>query len=169
MILVVCALRKEFVSKKHSVLYTGIGKLNASHFLTKFLSENKKIKTVINYGTAGGLKDNKNHLLECGSFYNVGFSNPLALDQQEFIITNPTLNSICSVNEFCTNTENLKKYNCVDMEAYALAYVCKKMNVFFRCYKYITDIVGEEEQYNNWEQNINKGTELFNKKLKNYE
>ena len=65
--------------------------------------------------------------------------------------------------------ENLKKYNCVDMEAYALAYVCKKMNVLFRCYKYITDIVGEEEQYNNWEQNINNGTELFNKKLKDYE
>jgi len=168
MILVVCALQKEFVYEDYSILYTGIGKLNASYFLTKFLSENKNITTVINYGTAGGLKSKKNYFLECGRFYNIGFKNPTTPEEQEFIITDSTLNSICSVNEFCTNTEKLKKYNCVDMESYALAYVCKQMNIPFKCYKYITDIVGEKQQYNNWEQNINNGTELFKKKLSAY-
>ena len=163
MILVVCALQEEFVCENYSILYTGIGKLNASYFLTKFLSENKNISTVINYGTAGGLRDKKNYLLECGQFYNIGFENPITPEKQEFIITDSTLNSICSVNKFCTNTETLKNYNCVDMEAYALAHVCKQMNIPFKCYKYITDIVGEEQQYNNWERNINNGSELFKK------
>ena len=54
------------------------------------------------------------------------------------------------------------------MEAYALAHVCKQMNIPFKCYKYITDIVGEEQQYNNWERNINNGSELFKKELNTY-
>ena len=57
---------------------------------------------------------------------------------------------------------------CIRDRAYALAYVCKQMNIPFKCYKYITDIVGEEQQYNNWEQNINNGSELFKKELYAY-
>ena len=169
MILVVCALKEEFFFENHLTLYTGIGKLNASYFLTKFLSENKNITTVINYGTAGGFKRNKKQLLECGRFYNLGFSNPQYHNKQEFIITDPLLNSICSVNAFCKEQQQLKNYNCVDMEAYALAYVCQQMNVNFKCYKYITDVVGESTQYSKWQQNINDGYELFNEKLKLYE
>jgi adenosylhomocysteine nucleosidase len=47
----------------------------------------------------------------------------------------------------------------VDMEAYAIAHVCKRMNVQFTCYKYITDYVGTPHQADTWQKNVANGAE----------
>jgi adenosylhomocysteine nucleosidase len=47
----------------------------------------------------------------------------------------------------------------VDMEAYAIAHVCKQMNVNFVCYKYITDYVGTPNQADAWRKNVAIGAE----------
>ena len=52
------------------------------------------------------------------------------------------------------------KFNCVDMEAYALAKVCGYMNKDFICYKYISDDADGEAD-SDWQQNVAGGEELF--------
>ena len=48
----------------------------------------------------------------------------------------------------------------VDMESYAIAKVCKIKNVFFECYKYVSDYTNEQSG-NDWDENVQKGAKLF--------
>ena len=50
------------------------------------------------------------------------------------------------------------------MEAYAIAKVCKRYDVNFKCYKYITDYTNQESK-NNWQANVSKGKPYFLDKL----
>ncbi|RYY59567.1 MAG: T9SS type A sorting domain-containing protein [Chitinophagaceae bacterium] len=54
------------------VLYTGVGKINAAHHLTKALverrSKNQFINLVLNFGTAGSSKFATHSLVECTTF-----------------------------------------------------------------------------------------------------
>jgi len=52
------------------------------------------------------------------------------------------------------------------MEAYAIARVCKKYDVDFRCFKYISD-KADENAASDWRENIKKGNELFQTMLYN--
>lgn len=52
----------------------------------------------------------------------------------------------------------------VDMEAYALARVCRDFGVNFRCFKYISDSADENAQ-DSWQKNIQNGQKLFQKWL----
>ena len=54
----------------------------------------------------------------------------------------------------------------VDMEAYAIARVCKKYDVDFKCFKYISD-KADENAASDWRENIKKGNELFQTMLYN--
>ena len=57
------------------------------------------------------------------------------------------------------------KVDIVDMEAYALAKVCKLENINFRCFKFISDNADETAKAD-WVKNCKKGAELFKHKLK---
>ena len=48
----------------------------------------------------------------------------------------------------------------VDMEAYAIAKVCKKEKIKFRCFKYISDNA-DSNSSNDWKKNLKKGSYLF--------
>ncbi|MGB0299499.1 MAG: hypothetical protein ACPGC3_08575, partial [Paracoccaceae bacterium] len=48
----------------------------------------------------------------------------------------------------------------VDMEAYAIAKVCKKLMMPFKCYKYVTDLA-DENAANDWQSNVSKGEKEF--------
>ena len=56
--------------------------------------------------------------------------------------------------------------DCVDMEAYALAKVCLSFGVSFKCMKFISDIIGQGDQKNDWEANKALGVEMFESSLK---
>ena len=58
-------------------------------------------------------------------------------------------------------------YDVVDMEAFAIAKVCKMNHVNFLCYKYITDYLNKEG-YNDWKSNISKGQTYFISKINDY-
>lgn len=158
MILVVCALQEEFVSNDYNILYTGIGKVSATYNLTKTLLTNKNIKLVVNYGTAGSINTKKNNIIECGNFY---ISNFFDKNKIQCISTKKDLNKVYCVDTFCTDKNKFKDYDCVDMESYALAYVCNQFGIKFKCFKYISDNLGEKDQHISWKQNINKGSDLF--------
>ena len=75
-ILIVCALEIETQGqlKDYRVLYTGVGKVNATLELTKALQSAhlhylpEMPKLVINYGTAGSRKIKKKRLVDCTKF-----------------------------------------------------------------------------------------------------
>ena len=58
--------------------------------------------------------------------------------------------------------KNKLEINCdiVDMEAYALAKICKVCNIEFKCFKYISDYANEESS-NDWIENCHKGASEF--------
>ena len=55
----------------------------------------------------------------------------------------------------------------VDMEAYALAKVCKLELIKFRCFKYVSDNA-DENAPNEWLENCKKGAKLFQNNLKQF-
>ena len=58
--------------------------------------------------------------------------------------------------------KNKLEINCdiVDMEAYALAKICKVNDIEFKCFKYISDYANDESS-NDWIENCNKGAGKF--------
>jgi adenosylhomocysteine nucleosidase len=53
----------------------------------------------------------------------------------------------------------------VDMEAYAIAKVCKKHNIEFLCYKFVSD-GANEDSLNDWRTTVSQGQEYYINKLK---
>ena len=68
-------------------------------------------------------------------------------------------------DKFVTSTPKLKT-DIVDMEAFAIAKVCKLKNIDFRCFKFISDNADSEAK-NDWVDNVSRGTKLFIEKISN--
>ena len=68
--IIVTALPSELPeAQPERILFTGVGKLNATYVLTRYLVNHPEIKTVINYGTAGGAHQvSKGELVKCTTF-----------------------------------------------------------------------------------------------------
>ena len=130
--IVVTALAGELPdAAPEQILFTGVGKVNATHVLTRYLERHPEIKTVINYGTDGLICRTQDQFIE----------NFEALDLFEHLVAG-------------------NKFNIVDMEAYALAKVCAMMNRDFICYKFVSDSA-DENAANDWHKNVANGEHLF--------
>lgn len=185
--LIVTALQSELPEAAPEVmLFTGVGKINATHALTQYLVRNKHIRRVINYGTAGaayGVK--KGELVKCTSFLQGDMDCSLITDGAGVtfaddkavagVLNFGTDGAVCRTqDQFVTDLDALdmfqhllegRKFNCVDMEAYALAKVCAYMDRDFICYKYISDDADSSAD-DEWEENVHKGEPLFYEALK---
>jgi adenosylhomocysteine nucleosidase len=152
--------------------HTGVGKINATYNLTKIINKYKP-KEVINFGTAGALDKELNGIIECTKFYQrdmdvTGLMN-LKIGQTPFdeikeIINSNDGYSCGSGDNFVTSSIPIK-VDVVDLEAYALAKVCKLENIKFRCFKFISDNA-DETANSDWIENCEKGAKLFKHKLK---
>ena len=172
-ILIVSALRQE-LSDIDDVLYTGVGKVNATYKLTELLTRvygKDRFDLVINYGTAAS--KTYSGLVDCTKFiqrdmdatpmgFNIGetpFDNePSMIDFSH--IKNPiNKNLTCYTGDsFVTDIQYM---DVVDMEAYALAKTCRNFGIDFVSYKYISD----DGNADDWEKNCGKGTKEFKKLL----
>ena len=186
-ILIVCALEEETSSKLSdwSVIYTGVGKVNATYELTAELFFQMKLskvpKLVINFGTAGSREIPIYTLVDCTKFIQrdmdktaLGFIKgetafetdiPIMLDFSH--IDNPiNKNYVCgSGDNFVEDiSKEIEHIDVFDMEAYALAKVCYKVGIDFVSFKYITDNVNEKSA-NHWKENCSKGVNEFKKIL----
>ena len=183
-ILIVCALEEETNGKldDYNVIYTGVGKVNATYELTAELFFQMKLskvpKLVINFGTAGS-KDIPIHtLVKCTKFIQRDMNTiPLGTrlgetPYEEDIPVSISFDSdgyICGTGDNFVEDVNEEMYSDVfDMEAYALAKVCYKTGIDFISYKYITDNVNEKSA-NDWKENCSKGIEEFKKILEYYD
>ena len=184
-ILIVCALEIETQKKlkDYDVLYTGVGKVNATFSLTrKFgkLGSYIPYSLVINYGTAGSRKIKKGKLVDCTKFIQrdmdvtgLGFmkgETPFEDDPPIIIETPKDVYNPIGRKATCGSGDNFveDKTNyygeVVDMEAYALAKVCYLYDVPFISFKYITD-GADEQAHEDWESNLADGIEIFEEEV----
>ena len=186
--LIVCALEAETQDqlKEYDVLYTGVGKVNATIRLMErlggiFLSREGALlpSVVINYGTAGSRKIKKKTLVDCTKFIQrdmdvtgLGFmrgETPFEKDIPFVIPSKCNFNPI-GRNATCGSGDNFVEDRTqyygevVDMEAYALAKVCYTRDVPFISFKYITD-GADEQAHEDWEANLADGIEEFKNKV----
>ncbi len=153
----IVALEDEFSSDKHNVLYTGMGKINAT-MATQWLVDNYDVREIINIGTAGG-NPNK---VEAGRVYTIGKVvdrdwNFPGDPKLEIVINEITDADTCYTGDsFVTDWNN--DYEIVDMESFAIAKVCKENKIPFRCYKYISD-TGDDAD---WKESFEKCNKIFN-------
>ena len=192
-ILIVCALKVEtqgqldnYFDDERQILYTGVGKVNATIKLTQRLHSSHlhympiMPKLVINYGTAGSRKIKKKTLVDCTKFIQrdmdvtgLGFMRgetpfedelPFMLD---FGITKYNTigrRATCGTGDCFVEDKSQYYGEVVDMEAYALAKVCYLRDVPFVSFKYITD-GADEQAHEDWEVNLADGIEVFKERV----
>ena len=185
-ILIVCAFERETVGQLDDwdVLYTGVGKVNATLKLTQRLQVNRSLppmpKLLINYGTPGSRELPIGELVDCTKFTqrdmnvtSLGFMQgqtpfenliPTVLDY-DHVEFNPIGEKLrCGTGDnFVDN--NIDSYSDVfDMEAYALAKVCHHYDIPFISFKYITDNA-DEHSAGDWVDNCSDGVREFKEKV----
>ena len=151
--LLVFAMKEESAGAfdDHEALHTGIGKVNASYALTKYLQNNKP-SMIINMGTAGSRKHKGGSVINCTEFvqrdmdvtvlgfekYKTPFSDdPIILNHGAII--DGLEKGLCGTGDNFDASDAAFDYDVVDMEAYALALICQRENIPFLCLKYISD------------------------------
>ena len=179
-ILIVCALEVETQGQleDYNVLYTGVGKVNATYTLTTHFGKYGSYipyDLVINYGTAGSRKIKKKTLVDCTKFVQrdmdvtgLGFMRgetpfekepPLMLESKSDF--NPIgRNATCGTGDCFVEDKSQYYGEVVDMEAYALAKVCYNYDIPFISFKYITD-GADEQAHEDWEANLADGIQEF--------
>ena len=158
------------------IFQVGIGKINAASNLTEILW-NEEPDVVINFGSCGNLKNHKiGEVLEVGKVYNNIDCEPFApygctpyTDICDIRLSNSQIQCF-TTDQFYDNhrTDYSEKYlkrisecDIVDMECYALAYVCKQRDIPFKSYKWVSDD-GESDK---WEENAKIGFNNFKTKF----
>ena len=156
----------------HKIEYIGVGKVNAV-FNTLDAIEKHSTKQIINFGTAGSLDAKIKGLVEVSSFFQrdmdatpLGFEVGQTPFEDNIEITFGRDGVTCGTGDkFVTSTPKLKT-DIVDMEAFAIAKVCKLKNIDFRCFKFISDNADSKAK-NDWVDNVSLGTKLFIEKISN--
>ena len=180
-ILIVCALEIQTQGQLDdwNVLYTGVGKVNATFKLAQKLFRSYiPYDLVINYGTAGSRKYQQGELVDCTKFvqrdmdvtglgfikYQTPFENdiPIQLDYDHVDFNPIGKKALCGSGDSFVQDETVG--DVVDMESYALAKVCRSYDVPFISFKYITD--GADRDANtDWGKNASKGIIKFKEKI----
>ena len=196
-ILIVCALEIETQEELNDfepfsddpvweVLYTGVGKVNATGQLTERLHRShlhylpEMPKLVINYGTAGSRKIKKGQLVDCTKFVQrdmdvtgLGFMRgqtpfedniPIILDYDHVEFNPIGRKASCGSGDSFVEDRTNYYGEVVDMEAYALAKVCYHYDINFISFKYITD-GADEQSHEDWEKNLIDGIKEFKEQI----
>lgn len=146
------------------VHYCGIGKINAAIKTTEVILKTG-CKHILNLGTAGSTKFKTHSLIECKSFVQrdmdltpLGF--PLGqtpMDEIPGSIETDLFfdlpSGICGTGDSFGIAPPELHCELVDMEAYAIAKVCKRMGVKLTALKYITD-GSDDTAHKDWFENL---------------
>ena len=146
--------------------HVGVGKINATYNTLRLINIYKP-KIVINYGTAGAINNKLSGIVECTKFFqrdmdvrSLDFKlGETPFDTMKEIITSKKGYS-CGTGDSFVNKKIEIKTDVVDMEAYAIAKVCKLQNIDFKCFKYISDNA-DKNSTKDWNQNLKMGTKAF--------
>jgi adenosylhomocysteine nucleosidase len=158
------------------VLFTGVGKVNAAHRLTRRLFEERREGRepfVVNFGTAGSRRFPTGALVACRRFVQrdmdvtgLGFApheTPFETvpRELEFPEAFPDLpHGVCGSGDRFEAHERDPSFDVIEMEAYALAKVCFLENVAFACAKFVTD-GADGSAASDWQANLPRAAEAF--------
>ena len=148
--------------------HVGVGKINATYNTLQLIHIHKP-KIIINYGTAGAINTQLKGIIECTKFYQRDMDvrgldfelGETPFDQVKEIITSKKGYS-CGTGDSFVNKKIDMEVDAVDMEAYAIAKVCKLENIEFKCFKFISDNA-DENANNDWKANLKLGASAFAK------
>ena len=134
------------------ILYTGVGKVNATLALMRRLAQGAVPSLIINAGSAGSHTLPAGHVVAARQFHQrdmdatamgfalgeTPFESTILLDNGLAVPTIP--NATCYTGDsFVTSAHPQLTLEVIDMEAYALAKVCDQLGHRFVCLKFITD------------------------------
>lgn len=153
-------------------IYTGVGKANSAFRLTEAVCRIQP-DLVLNVGTAGTLKGKVGDIVLCSRFvdrdlFSLGeLGVEIRQDVSDRVDAFPwewglSIDGVCNTGDsFVTEPSELEG-DVIDMEAYAQALVCKKMNIPFLAIKYVTDVIGHNS-VKHWEEKLaNARLDLLN-------
>jgi adenosylhomocysteine nucleosidase len=160
-----------------SVLFTGIGKVNAAYALTRRLAEYRcrgdDLPHVVNFGTAGSQRHLTGALIECATFIQrdmdvTGLGVPLGTTPFEDVPARLTVQpafdhlpqGVCASGDSFVVSACAHDCDVIEMEAYALAKVCYLERCRFNAVKYTTD-GADHAAGNDWERNLQHAADLF--------
>jgi len=180
-VLVVMALPAEsagvFEAAAVSLLYCGVGKVNAAIALTRelrrYVHAGQPLPLVVNFGSAGSRVHMTGALVACHEFVQrdmdaSGLGFPLGVTP--FDEAAPRLSfephfarlpaAICASGDSFALTACAVECAVIDMEAYALAKVCWVERADFACVKYVTD-GADHAAGHQWRSNVHKAAKEF--------
>jgi adenosylhomocysteine nucleosidase len=159
------------------VVYCGVGKVNAAMVLTRelcrFAPPGRQVPLVVNFGTAGSRHHAAGSLVCCHEFVQrdmdvsgLGFEPgvtpfegaPARLRFECCFANLPA--ATCGTGDSFATGAWMGDYDIVDMEAYALAKVCREFGARFACAKFITD-AADHAAATDWRENQHKAAEEF--------
>lgn len=137
---------------------TGIGKVNAAMHTMRAICEYHP-DVVINLGSAGTLNHKVGDIIVCNSFVDRdlrkvtldGVISEIEFDRDainriflsEHLMDHAKLIGTCNTGDsFITQGTDIEG-DVIDMESYAVADVCRNMEIPFIAVKYVTDVVGQ--------------------------
>ena len=155
------------------VVHTGVGKLNAAIGVYEAI-QHYRPELVINYGLAGSVAG-LNGLHQVDTFIERDMdARPLGVDKGVVPFSNESLPTIHGVvlgsgDSFVTDTDAALEgfdftFDLVDMEGYALYKVCKRLEVAFKCYKFVSD-KADDSAADTWENQFEEGAQEFTRLL----
>ena len=168
-LLVVFALESEaggrFSDLGNTVLFTGVGKINATYALTRHLRVSAP-KMVVSLGTAGSPRFDTHALVEWTFFVQrdmdargLGFAlGTTPLDPMQPVLHSPRRlphlpEGRCGSGDNFVMGHDVFDCDILDMEAYALAKVCALEGIPFLSVKYVTD-GGDHQAGSDWTRNL---------------
>ena len=169
--LFIAAIKEETVGLDY-FNHIGVGKINAT-YNTRRLIQIHKPKIIINCGTVGAINRELKEIVECTMYYqrdmdvrglNFELGETPFDTINEIIISKNGLS--CGTGDSFVNKKIDMKVDVVDMEAYAIAKVCKLENIEFKCIKYISDNADKNAK-TDWNKNLKLGVNAFSKFMYN--
>lgn len=175
-VLVVFALRQEagghFDGLDSPLLYTGVGKINATWALTRAL-QSRRPRLVLALGTAGSRRLPPGMLVECTSFVQRDMDvTPLGVplgatpyDELPAVLEVPRRlpalpEACCGSADHFVAGHDIGACDVVDMEGYALAKVCRREQLDFMAVRYVTD-GGDSSAHRDWADNLPRAPAAF--------
>jgi adenosylhomocysteine nucleosidase len=147
------------------VLITGVGKVNSAWALTRALMMTQP-RLVLDFGTVGSRRFPPRTLVECTRFVQRDMDvRPLGLplgttpfDTLPAVLEVPRRlpalpEATCGSADHFVSGHDLDGCDVVEMEAYALARVCRLEGVEFMAVKFVTD-GGDEGAHGDWRANL---------------
>ncbi|HTV97316.1 MAG TPA: hypothetical protein VME42_15010 [Steroidobacteraceae bacterium] len=180
-ILVVMALEAEsagvFEGAKVPVLYCGVGKVNAAIALTRelrrYVHASQALPLVLNFGSAGSRVHLTGALVGCHEFLQrdmdvTGLGFALGVTPYDAVPARLSFEprfphlpaALCGSGDSFAMSACAMHSEVLDMEAYALAKVCRIEGAPFGCAKYVTD-GADHAAADHWRNNVHRAAEAF--------